>query len=158
MDVVGSQITFYYNTQRSSFSDQLASRVATSTAVLVHYSGRRPFQYEPVSRQSRTNTASQSLSRATDCKEHNPLHRIVKCFALYRNSVMIPQYRPIYTLVHVHLVCGSILFPSSGGNSLVAKLSSGEPGVLGSSLMVSTSPLINSGESAQIEPVTHTAL
>ena len=37
--------------------------------------------------------------------------------------VMIPQYRPIYTPVHVHLVCGSILFPSSGGNSLVAKLS-----------------------------------
>ena len=36
---------------------------------------------------------------------------------------------------------GSILFPSSGGNSLVAKLSSGEPGVPGSSLMVSTSPL-----------------
>ena len=55
--------------------------------------------------------------------------------------VMIPQYRPIYTPVHVHLVCGSILFPSSGGNSLVAKLSSGEPGVPGSSLMVSTSPL-----------------
>ena len=46
-----------------------------------------------------------------------------------------------YTPVHVHLVCGSILFPSSGGNSLVAKLSSGEPGVPGSSLMVSTSPL-----------------
>ena len=57
------------------------------------------------------------------------------------NHVMIPQYRPIYTPVHVHLVCGSILFPSSGGNSLVAKLSSGEPGVPGSSLMVSTSPL-----------------
>jgi hypothetical protein len=54
---------------------------------------------------------------------------------------MIPQYRPIYTPVHVHLVCGSILFPSSSGNSLVAKLSSGEPGVPGSSLMVSTSPL-----------------
>ena len=55
---------------------------------------------------------------------------------------MIPQYRPIYTPVHVHLVCGSILFPSSGGKSLVAKLSSGEPGVPGSSLMVSTSTLI----------------
>ena len=55
--------------------------------------------------------------------------------------VMIPQYRPIYTPVHVHLVCGSILFPSSGGNSLVAKLSSGEPGVVGSSPVVSTSPL-----------------
>ena len=54
---------------------------------------------------------------------------------------MIPQYRPIYTPVHVHLVCGSILFPSSGGNSLVAKLSSGEPGVVGSSPGVSTSPL-----------------
>jgi len=39
---------------------------------------------------------------------------------------MIPQYRPIYTPVHVHQVCGSILFPSSGVNSLVAKLSSGE--------------------------------
>ena len=39
-------------------------------------------------------------------------------------------------------VC-SILFPSSGGNSLpvVAKLSSGEPGVVGTSLVVSTSPL-----------------
>ena len=57
---------------------------------------------------------------------------------------MIPQYRPIYTPVHVHLVCGSILFPSSGGNSLVAKLSSGEPGVVGSSPGVSTSPLTNS--------------
>ena len=44
-------------------------------------------------------------------------------------TVMIPQYRPIYTPVHVHLVGGSILFPSSGGNSLVAKLSSGEPGI-----------------------------
>ena len=54
---------------------------------------------------------------------------------------MIPQYRPIYTPVHVHLVCGSILFPSSGGNSLVGKLSSGEPGVVGSSPGVSTSPL-----------------
>ena len=57
------------------------------------------------------------------------------------SNVMIPQYRPIYTPVHVHLVCGSILFPSSGGNSLVAKLSSGEPGVVGSSPGVSTSPL-----------------
>jgi len=58
---------------------------------------------------------------------------------------MIPQYRPIYTPVHVHWVYGSILFPSSlsGVSSLlvVAKLSSGEPGVPGSSLMVSTSPL-----------------
>ena len=57
---------------------------------------------------------------------------------------MIPQYRPIYTPVHVHWVYGSILFPSSlsGVSSLlvVAKLSSGEPGVPGSSLMVSTSP------------------
>ena len=59
------------------------------------------------------------------------------------NDVMIPQYRPIDTPVHVHLVCGSILFPSSGGNSLVAKLSSGELGVPGSSLMVSTSPMTN---------------
>ena len=57
---------------------------------------------------------------------------------------MIPQYRPIYTPVHVHLVCGSILFPSSGGNSLVAKLSSGKPGVVGSSPRVSTSPLTHS--------------
>jgi len=55
--------------------------------------------------------------------------------------VRIPQYRPIYTPVHVHEVCGSILFPSSGVNSLVAKLSSGEPGVPGSSLGVSASPL-----------------
>ena len=62
---------------------------------------------------------------------------------------MIPQYRPIYTPVHVHLVCGSILFPSSGGNSLVAKLSSGEPGVVGSSPGVSTSPLTG------YEPICH---
>ena len=60
---------------------------------------------------------------------------------VFSDLVMIPQYRPIYTPVHVHLVCGSILFPSSGGNSLVAKLSSGESGVVGSSPGVSTSPL-----------------
>jgi hypothetical protein len=44
---------------------------------------------------------------------------------------MIPQYRPFYTPVHVHWVCGSILSPSSDVNSLVVKLSSGEPGVPG---------------------------
>jgi len=57
---------------------------------------------------------------------------------------MIPQRRPIYTCVHVHLVCGFILFPSSGVNSLMAKLSSSDSGsesdVTGSSIVVNTSP------------------
>ena len=68
------------------------------------------------------------------------ISHVISESSIFRRFVMIPQYRPIYTPVHVHLVSGSILFPSSGGNSLVAKLSSGEPGVVGSSPGVSTSP------------------
>ena len=47
---------------------------------------------------------------------------------------MIPRYRPICTPVHEHQVCGPILYfyPPLDVNSLVAKLSSDEPGVPGS--------------------------